>query len=128
MFAALVRVIRGPTAADRIVAADLLATLGVGLIGVHAVVFDRPVHLATALVLGLIAFMGTVAFARYIERRAKSGHLGPVGSPVVAARFVIEAVVWFARHCIIATDPETLPDEATVREEVVRRIVASFAP
>jgi AcrR family transcriptional regulator len=68
------------------------------------------------------------ALARYLERRARGGRFARVGSPVVAARFVIESVVWFARHRIIATDPESLPDEETTREEVLRRVVASFVP
>jgi AcrR family transcriptional regulator len=68
------------------------------------------------------------ALARYVEKRAKSGHFHGVGSPAVAARFLVETVVWFARHRIGDPDPGLLPDPDTVREEVVRRLVASFAP
>lgn len=68
------------------------------------------------------------ALARYVAKRAKSGHFAKVGEPVVAARFIVEAVVWFARHRFSDPDPELLPDPDAVREEVLRRIVASFAP
>jgi AcrR family transcriptional regulator len=68
------------------------------------------------------------ALARYVERRAKSGHFAEVGDPVVAARFIVEAVAWFGWHRFTDPDPETLPDPDTVRDEIVRRIVASFAP
>jgi len=67
------------------------------------------------------------AFARYVEKRAKSGHFANVGDPTVAARFIVESVAWFGRHRFSDPDPELLPDPATVREEVLRRIVASFA-
>src|SRR5262245_42861472 len=34
-------------------------------------------------------------FARYVERRARSGHFRPVADPVVAARFLLESIVFF---------------------------------
>jgi len=66
------------------------------------------------------------ALARYVEKRARSGHFVDVGHPVVASRFVVETVAWFAWHRFTDPDPETLPEADTVRDEVVRRIVASF--
>jgi hypothetical protein len=68
------------------------------------------------------------ALGRYVAKRAKSGHFAEVGSPVVAARFIVESVAWFGWHRFTDPDPETLPDPDTVRDEVVRRIVASFVP
>ncbi len=68
------------------------------------------------------------ALSRYVEKRAKSGHFESVGNPTVAARFIIETVVWFGRHRFSDPDPTLLPDPETVRTEVLRRIVASFAP
>jgi len=64
--------------------------------------------------------------ARYVERRAKSGHFVEVEEPDVAARFLVESVAWFGWHRFTDPDPETLPDPDTVRDEVIRRIVASF--
>jgi multicomponent Na+:H+ antiporter subunit F len=70
MILAFVRVLRGPSLPDRVVALDLLATLGVGIIAAYAVVAKQPVFLDVAVVLALLAFLGTVAFAYYIQRRA----------------------------------------------------------
>lgn len=69
MILAFVRVLRGPSLPDRVVALDLLATVGVGIIAAYAVVTNQAVFLDVAVVLALLAFLGTVAFAYYIERR-----------------------------------------------------------
>lgn len=69
MFLALWRIIRGPTLADRVVALDLMATLAVGFITVYAVMAGQTMFLDIAIVLALIAFLGTVAFAYFIEKR-----------------------------------------------------------
>ena len=66
---AFVRLARGPSLPDRVVALDLLSTLAIGIIAVYAIITDRPVVLDVAIVLGLLAFLGTVAFARYLEKR-----------------------------------------------------------
>jgi multicomponent Na+:H+ antiporter subunit F len=63
-----VRLMRGSTMPDRVVALDLLATLGIGVIAACAIWFDQPALLDVASVIALIAFMGTVSFAYYIER------------------------------------------------------------
>jgi multicomponent Na+:H+ antiporter subunit F len=62
-----VRLVRGPDLANRVVALDLLSVLGVGIAAAAAVRADDEVYLDVALVLALIAFLGTVAFARYAE-------------------------------------------------------------
>jgi multicomponent Na+:H+ antiporter subunit F len=69
MILAFLRVLRGPSLPDRVVALDLLATLGVGTIAAYAVVANQPVFLDVAVVLALLGFLGTVAFAYYIQRR-----------------------------------------------------------
>ncbi|MBM4460868.1 MAG: cation:proton antiporter [Chloroflexi bacterium] len=66
---AFVRLVRGPSLPDRVVALDLIATLMIGIIAVYAIATDEPVLLDLAIVLALISFLGTVAFAYYIERR-----------------------------------------------------------
>jgi multicomponent Na+:H+ antiporter subunit F len=64
----LARLIRGPSLASRVVSFDLLTTVGIGLIAVYAVMTDQPVFLDIAVVLALISFLGTIAFAFYLER------------------------------------------------------------
>jgi multicomponent Na+:H+ antiporter subunit F len=67
MACAMVRLLRGPSLPDRIVALDLLTTIGVAMCGVYAVANDRMVFLDVAVVMALITFLGTIAFARYLE-------------------------------------------------------------
>lgn len=67
---AFVRLWRGPSLPDRVVALDLLATLGMGVIVVYAIATEQPVFLDVAIILALISFLGTVAFAYYLERKA----------------------------------------------------------
>ena len=66
-----VRLLRGPSRPDRVVAFDTLATGGVGISAVYSMAHNQPVFLDVAVVLALISFVGTVAFARYIEKRLK---------------------------------------------------------
>jgi len=69
---AFVRLVKGPTVADRVVALDLLAVISVGVIIIHDVATELPVFLDAAIVLALVGFAGTIAFARYLERRGRS--------------------------------------------------------
>ncbi len=68
-----IRLVLGPNIPDRLVALDLLTTVGVGIAALYAVAFDQPVYLDVAIVLALVAFLGTVTFARYIEKWAHHG-------------------------------------------------------
>ena len=65
---AFVRLVRGPTLPDRVVAIDLLGVLVVGLIVVYTAVSGVKAFLDVAMVIALVSFLGTVAYARYIER------------------------------------------------------------
>lgn len=67
---AVVRLVRGPSVPDRAVALDLIATLVMGIMGIYAIATDEAVLLDLVVVLALLSFMGTVAFARYVERGA----------------------------------------------------------
>ena len=68
---AFVRLVRGPTLPDRVVAFDLITILVVAIIALYIIATNAHVLLDAAIVLALIAFLGTVAFARYLERRAQ---------------------------------------------------------
>lgn len=70
MCLAFVRVARGPSASDRIVALDLAGTISVGIIAVYAALTQQPLLLRVAMGLALVAFLGTVTVMRYLERRA----------------------------------------------------------
>ncbi len=71
MTLAFVRLIRGPTLPDRVVALDLFAVITTGFLLVYAIDTEQQVFLDVAIVQALITFLGTVAFAQYIERRAR---------------------------------------------------------
>ncbi|MCS6806192.1 MAG: cation:proton antiporter [Acidobacteriota bacterium] len=64
---AFVRLMRGPSLPDRIVALDLMATFGIGIMAVYSIATGQPVYLDVAIVVALLSFLGTVAFARYVE-------------------------------------------------------------
>lgn len=66
-----VRVVIGPTLPDRVVALDLIATLLVGLLLVHSVASGESEAVRVALVLALVNFLATVAFAVYVQRKAE---------------------------------------------------------
>ncbi|WP_424492517.1 cation:proton antiporter [Salinimicrobium sp. GXAS 041] len=66
-----VRFIKGPTISDRIIAVDLLVTIGIGVIAVYSILTNHSTFLDIALILGLIAFLGTVAYSSYLQKRKK---------------------------------------------------------
>ena len=72
LFLAFYRLVRGPSLADRVLALDLITTLTVGIIAIYAVITERPVFIRPALVLALISFLATIAFAYYVEQRGES--------------------------------------------------------
>jgi multicomponent Na+:H+ antiporter subunit F len=68
LFLAFARLARGPSLPDRVVALDLITVITVGFIATYAIDVGQRVFLDAAIVVALIAFLGTVAFARYVER------------------------------------------------------------
>lgn len=65
-----IRLFRGPSLADRVVALDFMSSLGIGIMAVYAIATDQAILLDVAIIVALISFLGTVAFAYYLERRA----------------------------------------------------------
>lgn len=65
---AFVRLARGPTLADRVIALDLIATVAAAIAAVFTVSTGESVFLRITVVATLIAFLGTVAMAAFIER------------------------------------------------------------
>ena len=62
----VLRVVRGPTLPDRVVALDMLVAVAIGLIAVIAVKTGFFLYIDIAIALGLVGFLATVAFARFI--------------------------------------------------------------
>jgi multicomponent Na+:H+ antiporter subunit F len=71
---AFVRVLRGPSLPDRVMALDMIGLMSVSVIVLTAIASDEPVLMDAAIALALISFLGTLAFARFIERREKDEH------------------------------------------------------
>ena len=65
---ALVRLIKGPDAADRIVALDLISMLIVAFLATESIYAGETSFLDVAIAYALIAFLGTVALARFLMR------------------------------------------------------------
>ncbi|HOB73044.1 MAG TPA: cation:proton antiporter [Phycisphaerae bacterium] len=68
---AFARLVRGPNLVDRVVAVDLIGTLSIGIAGVYAVATHQAVFLDVAVILAMLLFLGTIAFAYFIERRTE---------------------------------------------------------
>lgn len=63
------RLVRGPSLADRVVALDLIGYLAIGVMVVLSIVTQRESFLFVPVVGAIILFLGTAAFAIYLERR-----------------------------------------------------------
>ena len=68
LIVAFIRLVKGPTLPDRIVAMDLFGVLVVGLIVVLAGWSGVRATLDAAIVIALVGFLGTIAYATYVER------------------------------------------------------------
>ena len=68
IFLCLLRVLKGPTAPDRAVALDTMATITTALLVFLGFIFDRYIYLDVALVYAVLTFIGSVAIARFLEK------------------------------------------------------------
>ena len=64
---AFLRLRKGPSLPDRVVALDLLTTVGIAVTAVYAMIMNQPLILDVATILALISFLGTIAFAYYVD-------------------------------------------------------------
>lgn len=68
-FLCLFRIFRGPTIADRMVGVDIMGILFVGVTALTGILTDLSYLVDIAIALALISFVGTLALAKYLERR-----------------------------------------------------------
>ncbi len=66
----LIRIVIGPTLADRVLALDLLTIVVMGFVGIIAVRTGLMLYLEIAIAIALMGFLATIALARYILLRA----------------------------------------------------------
>jgi multicomponent Na+:H+ antiporter subunit F len=65
----VVRVIVGPTLPDRVMALDMLVAIAIGFIAVLGIRTGQTLYADIAIALGLVGFLATVAFARFVLQR-----------------------------------------------------------
>ena len=68
MICAGIRIVRGPSGPDRVVALDMLGILGVAAAGMAVVASGSTAFIDIALGVALVGFLAAVAFAGFIER------------------------------------------------------------
>ena len=68
MLLAFIRLVLGPTLADRVVAVDALATMAIGALVIVAVVTGQGFLLDIALDMALVVVLVTIAMAMTVER------------------------------------------------------------
>ncbi|MFA7415362.1 MAG: cation:proton antiporter [Rhizobium sp.] len=77
------RVVRGPTLPDRVLALDMLVGIAIGFIAVIAIKTSYTLYIDIAISLGLVGFLTTVAFARFILARGVVGEKPKEDRPVL---------------------------------------------
>jgi multicomponent Na+:H+ antiporter subunit F len=63
-----IRLFKGPDVIDRVIALDLLITIGIGFITAYSIRSAQALFLDVAMILALIAFLGTIAFSFYLDK------------------------------------------------------------
>lgn len=66
-----IRFFKGPTIVDRVIALDLLITIGVGIITAYSISTQQATFMDVAMILALIAFLSTIAFSYYLEKKER---------------------------------------------------------
>ena len=69
------RLILGPTLPDRILSLDMLVTLAIGFIAIFTILTGYYAYLDMAIALGLVGFLATTAFARFVLYQASCPEL-----------------------------------------------------
>ena len=64
----LYRVVMGPSNPDRAIALDTIGVNLISAIAIVSIVLNTKAFLEAILILGILAFIGTIAFSKYIER------------------------------------------------------------
>lgn len=71
---ALYRIIKGPSMPDRVVALDMIGVNLISGVAVFSVILGTHVFLEVILIVGILAFISTIALSRFVERGAIVGH------------------------------------------------------
>jgi multicomponent Na+:H+ antiporter subunit F len=74
LLVSVVRIVIGPTLADRVLALDLMTVIAMGFIGAIAIRTGQMLYLDIAIALALLGFLATIAFARYVLTHGAGRH------------------------------------------------------
>lgn len=87
----IIRILKGPTLPDRILGLDMLVAIAIGFIAVIGIKTGYALYVDVAIALGLVGFLATVAFARFVLSRGKTEDDILTESRTAAQRAVQEA-------------------------------------
>lgn len=65
---AVLRIILGPSMPDRVIALDMIGVNLIAMIAVVSIILKTKAFLEVILILGILSFIGTIAFSKAIER------------------------------------------------------------
>ena len=65
---AIHRVIKGPSTADRVQALDYIGINLIASIAIFSILLHTHAYFDLILLVGILSFVGTIAFSRYVER------------------------------------------------------------
>ncbi|MBS4190720.1 Na(+)/H(+) antiporter subunit F1 [Bacillus sp. FJAT-49705] len=68
ILALLYRVIKGPSIPDRVVALDAIGINLIAIVALTSILLKTDAFLVIILLLGILSFIGTVAFSKYLEK------------------------------------------------------------
>jgi multicomponent Na+:H+ antiporter subunit F len=66
----LIRIFQGPTFPDRVIAMDVVGVNLISSIAIVSILFVTNAFLDVILVLGILAFISTISFSKFLERGA----------------------------------------------------------
>lgn len=69
MLMIFIRLFKGPSLIDKVIALDLLVIVAIGFFSAYSILFHKTVIIDIAMILAIIAFLSTIAFAYYYEKR-----------------------------------------------------------
>ena len=65
----ILRLIKGPTFADRLLTLDLLANISVLSIITYAIMIDSTLYIDIAIAIVLLSFIGTLSIVKWVEKK-----------------------------------------------------------
>ncbi len=68
MLLIFIRLFKGPSLIDKVLALDLLVIVGIGSISAYGILYNKPAIVNIALILAILAFLSTIAFTYYYEK------------------------------------------------------------